>query len=271
VKQRIDIWLVERGYLTSREQAQRLIMAGKVRFDGKRVEKASQTVDSLSEPRVEITNPDETYVSRGAHKLKKAVETFQVTLAGRTCLDAGASTGGFTDYLLQSGAELVYAIDVGYGQLAWKLRQDPRVKVFERRNIRYFEPAVLERLPSLITADLAFISLELVFPKFQELCVSGGELITLIKPQFEAGRDKVGKKGVVRDPAIHLEVLERLASNGPQSGWNLANLTFSPLLGPEGNIEYLGLWRNQPSGVSLKIAEVVDEAWEQLKGIRHEA
>jgi 23S rRNA (cytidine1920-2'-O)/16S rRNA (cytidine1409-2'-O)-methyltransferase len=265
VKQRIDIWLVDQGYLTSREQAQRLIMAGEVRLNGKRVEKASQSVDSLAEPRVEINSRVETYVSRGAHKLKKAVEVFRVALDGRICLDAGASTGGFTDYLLQSGAELVYAVDVGYGQLAWKLRQDPRVKVFERQNIRYLEPAALERLPSLVTADLAFISLKLVFPKFHELCVSGGELITLIKPQFEAGREKVGKKGVVRDPAIHREVLERLAGNAPASGWNLAGLTFSPLLGPEGNIEYLGLWRNQPSEVSQKIAEVVDEAWEQLK------
>jgi 23S rRNA (cytidine1920-2'-O)/16S rRNA (cytidine1409-2'-O)-methyltransferase len=266
VKQRIDLWLVEQGYLTSRELAQRLIMAGEVRLNGKRVEKASQPVDLLTEPRVEIDNRGETYVSRGAHKLKKAVELFQVALTGRTCLDAGASTGGFTDYLLQSGAELVYAVDVGYGQLAWKLRQDPRVKVFERQNIRYLEPVVLERLPSLITADLAFISLKLVFPKFQELCVPDGELITLIKPQFEAGREKVGKKGVIRDPAIHREVLERLAGSAPASGWNLAGLTFSPLLGPEGNIEYLGMWRNQPTGLSLNIAEVVDEAWEQLKG-----
>jgi 23S rRNA (cytidine1920-2'-O)/16S rRNA (cytidine1409-2'-O)-methyltransferase len=266
VKQRIDIWLVEQGHLTSREQAQRVIMAGKVRIDGKRVEKASQLVDPLRELRVEIDGSGETYVSRGAQKLKKAVEFFQIEVAGRVCLDAGASTGGFTDYLLQSGAKSVYAVDVGYGQLAWKLRQDPRVKVFERQNIRYFEPVALEAIPSLITADLSFISLELVFPKFDQLCAASGELITLIKPQFEAGREKVGKKGVVRDPAIHRDVLERLAGNGPKNNWTLVNLTFSPILGPEGNIEYLGHWRHDPVGVPLNLAGVVEEAWHHLKG-----
>jgi 23S rRNA (cytidine1920-2'-O)/16S rRNA (cytidine1409-2'-O)-methyltransferase len=265
MKQRSDLWLVEKGYFQSREQAQRAIMAGRVRIAGKRIEKAGQILESEQTYPVLIAGSGETYVSRGAYKLKKAVEIFAITVAGRICLDAGASTGGFTDYLLQNGAGHVYAVDVGYGQLAWKLRQDRRVSVFERHNIRYFEVANLERLPTLITADLSFISLLLVLAKFYELSAAGGELVTLIKPQFEAGRGKVGKKGVVRDPAIHCEVLQRLAGQAPSAGWRLVNLTFSPLLGPEGNIEYLGHWRREAGDREPVVEKVVKAAWRELK------
>jgi 23S rRNA (cytidine1920-2'-O)/16S rRNA (cytidine1409-2'-O)-methyltransferase len=265
VKQRSDLWLVEKGYFQSREQAQRAIMAGAVRNNGKRIEKASQTLESDQAYPITIAGSGETYVSRGAYKLKKAVETFQIKVAERICLDAGASTGGFTDYLLQNGVNRVYAVDVGYGQLAWKLRQDPRVTVFERQNIRYFEAANLEVLPSLITADLSFISLLLVLAKLRELSAAAGEVVTLIKPQFEAGRDKVGKKGVVRDPAIHCEVIHRLAGQAPQTGWRLVNLTFSPLMGPEGNIEYLAHWQMEPGQGTFEVEDVVAAAWRELK------
>ncbi|HYH04320.1 MAG TPA: TlyA family RNA methyltransferase [Bacillota bacterium] len=265
MKQRCDSWLVEKGYFQSREQAQRAIMAGEVTVNGKRIEKASQLLEDTEGYAINLAGSGEKYVSRGAHKLKKAVESFGIRVTGRICLDAGAPTGGFTDYLLQNGAELVYAVDVGYGQLAWKLRQDPRVKVFERQNIRYFEAEQLERLPSLITADLSFISLQLVLAKFRELIAVSGELVTLIKPQFEAGRDKVGKKGVVRDRAVHLEVIQRLVEKAPESGWNLINLTYSPILGPEGNIEYLGHWSTEPQSEMINMEGVVTAAWAELK------
>jgi 23S rRNA (cytidine1920-2'-O)/16S rRNA (cytidine1409-2'-O)-methyltransferase len=261
VKQRIDQYLVEQGYFQSREQAQRAIMAGEVFANGKRMEKPSQPVPENAVFEIKSAPG---YASRGAYKLEKAVTAFQIPITGRTCLDAGASTGGFTDFLLQNGAAKVYAVDVGYGQLAWKLRQDPRVMVFERENIRYFDAAKLEEKPSLITADLSFISLGLVLAKFCELIASAGELVTLIKPQFEAGRRKVGKKGVVRDRQVHIEVLENLAARGPACGWYLTGLTFSPIKGPERNIEYLGYWRLEPEGDSFSIGDLVDKAWQNL-------
>jgi 23S rRNA (cytidine1920-2'-O)/16S rRNA (cytidine1409-2'-O)-methyltransferase len=265
MKQRVDVWLLEKGYFQSREQAQRSIMAGEVFMSGKRIEKASQMVEEPSEVRI---SGSQAYVSRGGFKLEKAIQSFAIEVSGRVCLDAGASTGGFTDYLLQSGAAHVYAVDVGYGQLAWKLRQDNRVTVIERQNIRYFDKERLSVCPtlSLITADLSFISLELVLPKFRELITADGDLVTLIKPQFEAGKGKVGKKGVVRDKAIHLEVLERLLASGPKMGWALVNLTFSPILGPEGNLEYLGHWRQSGGQTQFQnIGQLVDKAWQELK------
>jgi len=262
VKQRIDSYLVKAGFFESREQAQRAIMAGQVLVNGKRVEKPGQTVAEPLE--ITVERPEHQYVSRGAHKLVKALEAFPIEVAGKVCLDAGASTGGFTDVLLQNGARLVYAVDVGYGQLAWKLRQDPRVMVFERQNIRYFEADNLPERPSLITADLSFISLKLLFDRFKALITADGQLMTLIKPQFEAGREHVGKKGVVRDRRIHAEVIRTLAELGPVHGWHLAHLTFSPILGPEGNIEFLGHWI-QESAECPDIQPVVDAAWRELK------
>jgi 23S rRNA (cytidine1920-2'-O)/16S rRNA (cytidine1409-2'-O)-methyltransferase len=262
MKQRIDMYLVENGYFQSREQAQRSIMAGEIMVNGKRIEKASQIV---AEP-LEITiSGGQAYVSRGGYKLEKAIEFFDLKVADRICLDAGASTGGFTDYLLKAGAAHVYAVDVGYGQLAWKLRQDDRVTVFERENIRYFAKERIGKIPSIIVADLSFISLELVLPKFRELLAPDGDLITLIKPQFEAGKGKVGKKGVVRDKSVHQEVLDRLFCNSRIMGWVPVNLTFSPILGPEGNLEYLGYWRLNGEPQSWNIEELVDKAWKELK------
>ncbi len=261
MKKRIDLRLVEEGKYASREQAQRAVMAGTVWVNGKRIEKVSQLVDE-QEP-ITLTGTTEKYVSRGGYKLEKAIAEFRLNIEGRFCLDAGASTGGFTDCLLQAGAAHIVAVDVGYGQLAWKLRQDPRVTVWERQNIRYFFKDSLKKEPSLITADLSFISLELVLAKFGELTGPEGELVTLIKPQFEAGREKVGKKGVIRDPAVHLEVLHRLLENAPQKGWHLVNLTYSPIRGPEGNIEYLGHWRTEGQLIPV-IEEVVNNAWRDL-------
>jgi 23S rRNA (cytidine1920-2'-O)/16S rRNA (cytidine1409-2'-O)-methyltransferase len=267
VKQRIDLWLVENGYFESREKAQRAIMAGLVTLDGKPIDKPGQAV--TGDGRIEVASAGPQYVSRGAHKLAKGLAEFGIQTTGRICLDAGASTGGFTDLLLQSGAAHVFAVDVGYGQLAWKLRQDSRVTVFERENIRFFAKEKLAQLPDLITADLSFISLELVIPVFAGLCRPDGDWVTLIKPQFEAGREKVGKKGVVRDPAVHRDVLERIVRPRPELGWSVVNLTFSPLPGPEGNIEYLGHWRRigQASAPASELdpARVVAEAWESLR------
>lgn len=274
MKQRIDLWLVDQGYFQSREQAQRAIMAGEVAFNGKRIEKAGQMVEVGGPGEITVAGPESSYVSRGGYKLEKALAVFKVMVAGKVCLDAGASTGGFTDCLLQAGAAHVYAVDVGYGQLAWKLRQDSRVTVFERENIRYFEAERLAQKPQLITADLSFISLKLIFPKFSEFIADHGNLITLIKPQFEAGKGKVGKKGVVRDRAVHEEVLNQLTGEATEAGWYLQCLTFSPILGPEGNIEYLGHWipvdRDNPVRPSspdtiLLITRAVDAAWAELK------
>lgn len=261
MKKRIDLRLVEEGRFPSREQAQRAVMAGTVWVNGKRIEKVSQLVED--EDTITLSGVADKYVSRGGYKLEKAIAVFNLNVQGRNCLDAGASTGGFTDCLLQSGAAHVDAVDVGYGQLAWKLRQDPRVTVWERQNIRYFSKGLLAREPSLITADLSFISLDLVLAKFKELVKHGGELVTLIKPQFEAGRERVGKKGVVRDPAVHLEVLQRLFEKSSQKGWQLVNLTYSPIRGPEGNIEYLGHWREEGELIS-SLEEVVTGAWRDL-------
>ena len=276
MKQRIDSWLVEQGFFQSREQAHRAMMAGEVSVNGKQIEKAGQLVETshLTAAKIAISGNESSYVSRGGYKLAKALAVFQIAVAGKVCLDAGASTGGFTDCLLKAGAAHVYAVDVGYGQLAWKLRRDDRVTLFERENIRYFGAEHLKRKPELLTADLSFISLKLVLAKLRELVAKPGNMITLIKPQFEVGKGKVGKKGVVRDKTAHLEVLEQLVPAARSRGWYLQDLTFSPILGPEGNIEYLGHWLAAeivtvdpvPSpAVNLKITQVVDQAWIELK------
>lgn len=262
MKQRIDVVLVERGFYASREQAQRAIMAGEITVNGKRFEKPGQLLDDSAE--IVVNRSEQQYVSRGAHKLVKALSVFPVTVTGKICLDAGASTGGFTDVMLQSGAECVYAVDVGYGQLAWKLRQDSRVKVFERTNFRYFDAANLPEKPLFIAADLSFISLRLMFPKFEELLADGGDLITLIKPQFEAGRERVGKKGVVRDRLVHEDVLRTVADFANTSGWCLCGLDFSPILGPEGNIEFIAHWRRDTVPGFRDFEAIVANAWSTL-------
>jgi 23S rRNA (cytidine1920-2'-O)/16S rRNA (cytidine1409-2'-O)-methyltransferase len=261
--ERIDLLLVKKGLAETRNKAQALIMAGEVKVDGKVVDKRGTRVATTAALEVAAGLP---YVSRGGLKLRRALDVFPVTVAGRICLDAGASTGGFTDCLLQEGAQLVIAVDVGYGQLAWKLRQDPRVVVMEKTNIRYLSPEQLPAQPSLATADLSFISIGKVLPVLTKLLSADGELIFLIKPQFEAGRHQVGKKGVVRSPAVHREVLAKVIALGEEAGFSCAGLTHSPVLGPEGNIEFLIHWRKGASDpVDPDPEAVVAAAWEDLK------
>ena len=236
-KIRLDQLLVDLGLEQSRERAKISIMEGRVFVDGQRSDKPGMSVDPAS--KVEVRGESLRWVSRGGLKLEKALKVFAYDPAGLVCLDCGASTGGFTDVLLQGGASKVYAVDVGYGQLAWKLRQDPRVVNMERTNVRYLTREQVPEPIDLAVMDLAFISIRLVLPAVHELLKEDGDLICLVKPQFEAGREKVGKKGVVRDPAVHLEVLETMAAAFPAAGFTLLALDFSPIRGPEGNIEYL--------------------------------
>ncbi len=237
MKKRLDILMVEQGLAPSREKAKALIMAGKVLVDGEREDKAGS---SFAET-VTITlkgNPLP-YVSRGGLKLEKAMKSFAPVLSGRVCMDVGSSTGGFTDCMLQNGAVKVYAVDVGHGQLDWKLRNDERVVCMEKTNIRYLTPDRLSEKPSFVSIDVSFISLSKVLPPVRELMAGEGEIVALIKPQFEAGREKVGKKGVVRDPKVHEEVIRQVADYALSAGFICSGLDFSPVKGPEGNIEYL--------------------------------
>jgi 23S rRNA (cytidine1920-2'-O)/16S rRNA (cytidine1409-2'-O)-methyltransferase len=247
-KQRLDVYLFENGLAESREKAKATIMSGIVFVDDQRADKAGLTIDTDS--KVEIRGNTLKYVSRGGLKLEKALKYFGVSSNGKICLDCGASTGGFTDCLLQGGAVKVYAIDVGYGQLAWSLRNDPRVVTMERTNIRYVTREQIVDEIDLAVIDVSFISLKLVLPVMRTLIKSDGELICLIKPQFEAGREKVGKKGVVKDIETHIEVLNNFIENALDSGFYVKDITFSPIKGPEGNIEYLGhlVSSYEPSG-----------------------
>ena len=237
-KQRADVALVERGLCESRTKAQVSIMAGEVYVGTRRIDKASELIKPEDE--LEIRGKSNPYASRGGLKLEKALRDFGVKTEGCVCSDSGASTGGFTDCLLQHGAKKVFAIDVGYGQLDWKIRSDPRVVVMERTNIRYVTPEQLGEPLDLSVVDVSFISLKLVLPVIKTLLKPTGQVLCLIKPQFEAGREKVGKKGVVRDPDVHLEVLENFLTHAKDSGFTVLDITFSPIRGPEGNIEYLG-------------------------------
>jgi len=238
-KKRLDVFLVERGFFPSRERARSAVMAGHVYVSGRRVDKPGTPVSP--DAAVEVRGTDRPYVSRGGLKLEAAVKTFGLVLEGKVVLDAGAATGGFTDCALQHGARRVYAVDVGYGQLDWSLRTDPRVTVMERVNIRYLGPEAFDEVPDFVTADLSFISLEKVLPNIDRLVAADAEAVLLVKPQFEAGPEKVGRKGVVRDPAVHADVLHRVLEAVRGLGWQVRGLTFSPVRGPEGNIEYL-LW-----------------------------
>lgn len=235
-RQRLDVFLHLQGHFESREKARSAIMAGQVRVNGQAADKPGQQVSQDSKVEIRAGLP---YVSRGGLKLEKAVKVFGVDLSGKVVLDVGASTGGFTDCALQNGASRVYAVDVGYGQLAWKLRTDPRVVVMERTNIRSLDPASLDPRPDFITIDVSFISLQKVIPTVAAASAGGARGIALIKPQFEAGRDKVGKKGVVRSAEVHREVLSRVLGFMSENRWAVLGLDFSPVRGPEGNIEYL--------------------------------
>lgn len=237
MKERLDVLLVKRNLAPSREKAKAMIMAGNVFVDNQREDKAGAAFeDSVA---IEVHGNTLKYVSRGGLKLEKAVEQFGLDLSGKFCMDIGASTGGFTDCMLQNGAAKVYAVDVGYGQFAWKLRQDERVVCMEKTNIRYVTPGDIGDLLDFASVDVSFISLTKVLGPAKELLKDGAEMVCLIKPQFEAGKEKVGKKGVVRDPKVHLEVVERIISFAAENGFSVLHLEYSPIKGPEGNIEYL--------------------------------
>lgn len=245
-KERLDLFLVGRGYFSSRQQAQGAIMAGWVRVDGEAADKPGTRIHP--DAKVEITGREHPYVSRGGLKLEEALQVFDMDLSGRVVLDVGASTGGFTDCALQKGAIKVYAVDVGYGQLAWKLRQDPRVEVMERTNFRYMKPDDLPGdPPDFTTVDVSFISLSLILPPLKVLLQEPADVVALVKPQFEAGREQVGRKGIVRDPRIHGEVLARFTEMATKEGFSLQGLAPSPITGSEGNIEFLSWLRWNPS------------------------
>lgn len=236
LKQRIDTLLFEKGLAESREKAKSLIMAGVVYIDEQKVDKPGTNVNVNSNI---IVRQGAKYVSRGGLKLEKSIENFDITLLDKVCMDIGASTGGFTDCMLQNGAKKVYSVDVGYGQLAWKLRCDERVCNLERTNIRYLDNSLITDPVDFVSIDVSFISLKLVLPKVKELLVDNGDCVALIKPQFEAGREKVGKKGVVRDINVHKEVIFNVFSFTRELGFKIVELDYSPIKGPEGNIEYL--------------------------------
>ena len=237
MKERLDVLLVSRGLAPSREKAKTVIMAGDVFVNGQREDKAGSVFGEDAE--VVLAGKTLPYVSRGGLKLEKALQVFPIELTGKVCVDIGASTGGCTDCMLQNGAEKVYAVDVGYGQLAYKLRQDPRVVCMEKTNIRFVTPEDISEAADFASVDVSFISLRLVFPPMAALLKEGGEAVCLIKPQFEAGREKVGKKGVVRDPAVHEEVIRTVTEEAARNGFRILGLDYSPIKGPEGNIEYL--------------------------------
>lgn len=237
-KTRLDVLLVERGLQESRQKAQATIMSGLVYVKGQKVDKPGTAV--LNDAEIEIRGNTLQYVSRGGLKLEKAMATFPVDLNDTICADIGASTGGFTDCMLQNGAKKVYAVDVGYGQLAWKLRSDERVVCMERTNARYLTHEQIPDELDFASVDVSFISLKLILPPLCSLLKEGGHVACLVKPQFEAGKEKVGKKGVVRDPEVHQEVLEHFLDHAKEAGFTVLGLTYSPIRGPEGNIEYLG-------------------------------
>ena len=259
VKMRLDVLLVEQGLFPSREQARTAIMSRRVSVDGQIVDKAGAQVKP--EANLQVTGQDLPFVSRGGLKLTKAVQSFGLDFSGLVVADIGASTGGFTDCALQNGAAKVYAVDVGYGQLAWKLRSDSRVVCLERTNARYLTHEQVPEEPDFASVDVSFISLGLILPAVAGVLREGGQTVSLIKPQFEAGREKVGKNGVVRDPAVHREVLERFLSHARGSGFAVRDLSFSPVRGPEGNIEYLGWLEKGGTGkTTFDLDSLVEES-----------
>ncbi|MBM6851024.1 TlyA family RNA methyltransferase [Oscillibacter valericigenes] len=263
-KKRLDVLLTERGLQESRQRAQAVIMSGEVFVNGQRVDKPGTAV--AEDAQIEIRGGTLAYVSRGGLKLEKAMATFPIDLHGAVCADIGASTGGFTDCMLQNGAEKVYAVDVGYGQLAWKLRSDPRVVCLERTNARYLTHEQVPDELDFASVDVSFISLKLILPPLNGLLKDGGHAACLVKPQFEAGREKVGKKGVVRDPDVHLEVLEHFLDYAKESGFTVLGLTYSPIRGPEGNIEYLGYLEKGPwQERTFDLKALVEESHQTLK------
>ena len=265
-KTRLDVAVFEQGYAPSREKAKAVIMAGQVYVNNQKVDKAG--FELKEGDKLEVRGSSLKYVSRGGLKLEKAMQVFTISLNGSVCMDVGASTGGFTDCMLMNGASRVYSIDVGYGQLAWKLRCDERVVNLERTNFRYVTNEQVKEKIDFASVDVSFISLRLIFPKLYELLKPGAQAVCLIKPQFEAGREKVGKKGVVRDTAVHKEVVETVVNQALEAGFSVLALDFSPVKGPEGNIEYL-MWlsRDEKPHISedINAAGVVEDSHEELK------
>lgn len=267
MKERLDVLLVKRNLAESREKAKAVIMSGIVYVDGQKEDKAGASFPETVQ--IEVRGSTLKYVSRGGLKLEKAMTRFGLTLEGKICMDVGASTGGFTDCMLQNGAGKVYAVDVGHGQLAWKLRNDERVVCMEKTNIRYVTPEDVADEIQFVSIDVSFISLTKVLGPVKALMESGGEMVCLIKPQFEAGREKVGKKGVVREKSVHLEVIERVAAFAGSIGFEALHLDFSPIKGPEGNIEYLLHLKNHTDGTTflndgVQAGEIVERAHDTL-------
>lgn len=272
MKERLDVLLVQRNLAESREKAKALIMAGIVYVDGQKEDKAGTSFENTVQ--IEVRGNTLKYVSRGGLKLEKAMTHFGVELAGKVCMDVGASTGGFTDCMLQNGAVKVYSVDVGHGQLAWKLRNDERVVCMEKTNIRYVMPEDIGDKIQFSSIDVSFISLTKVLGPVKALLTDDGQIVCLIKPQFEAGREKVGKKGVVREKSVHLEVIQMVISYALSIGFEVLNLEFSPIKGPEGNIEYLlylqnhgedSGWENQPyEAIPVDAAAIVEKAHAEL-------
>ena len=264
MKERLDVLLVQKGLAESREKAKTMIMEGNVFVDGQREDKAGTNFDTEAE--IEVRGNTLKYVSRGGLKLEKAMKEFDISLEGMVCMDIGASTGGFTDCMLQNGAVKVYSVDVGYGQFAWKLRQDPRVVCMEKTNIRYVTPEDIGDALNFASVDVSFISLTKVLGPAKELLKDGGQMVCLIKPQFEAGKDKVGKKGVVRDPAVHKEVIEHVILFAKSIGFGILHLDYSPIKGPEGNIEYLVYIKKAETGSAseIDVKAVVEAAHGEL-------
>ena len=263
MKIRLDQYLVQHGLTQSRERAKALIMSGIVFVNEQKVDKAGEMIKE--DAKVEVRGHDIGYVSRGGLKLEKAMACFPITLEGDICMDIGSSTGGFTDCMLQNGAKKVYSVDVGHGQLAWKLRNDERVVNLERTNLRYVTSEQIPELMDLAVMDVSFISIKLVLPAVKALLKPGADLICLIKPQFEAGREEVGKKGVVRDRAVHEHVIHSILDFAPEIGLTVMGLDFSPIKGPEGNIEYICHMKNRVSeAVSINVEAVVTASHEAL-------
>ena len=260
-KKRLDARIVELGLCESREKAKAAIMAGDVYVNGQKALKAGDTV--RDEDQIELRGGME-FVSRGGYKLKKAMAVFPITLTDKICMDIGASTGGFTDCMLQNGAAKVYCVDVGYGQLAWKLRSDERFINLERTNIRYVTEEQIPDHPDFASVDVSFISLKLVLPVVYTLLAATGACVCLIKPQFEAGREKVGKKGVVREQSTHVEVVEAIVAFARETGFTVAGLDYSPIKGPEGNIEYLLYLKKSGEPAEVDAADVVKNSHESL-------
>ena len=273
MKERLDVLLVKKGLAPSREKAKAVIMAGSVYVDGQKEDKAGSVFDEES-AQIEVRGHALPYVSRGGLKLEKALKVFPITLTDKICMDIGASTGGFTDCMLQNGAAKVYSVDVGYGQLDWKLRQDDRVVCMEKTNFRYMTPEDIPDVLDFASVDVSFISLDKILTPAYALLKEQGEMVALIKPQSEAGREKVGKKGVVRDPKVHEEVISRIVRHADEVSFEVLDLSYSPIRGPEGNIEYLIHLRKNPERTvypdilavfEKKIKEIVEEAHQELE------